>query len=135
MKEEYDKWIVKYDKEVDSLFIGQYPQPSDARLFHATEGFAYYLNEKNEITGIFIEYFETMKNREEPKEKIKDYHWEHGNFDGKCDVCGGEVKHRLFDDYSADAIAMKSRCDEHYNKNTQKRALRRSKSRAKKHTT
>ncbi len=54
-------------------------------------------------------------------------HWEYGSFNGKCEKenCKNEVKHRLFDQYGADGIDLKSLCHEHYNRNTQKRTLRR----------
>ncbi|MFA5130687.1 MAG: hypothetical protein WC477_07315 [Patescibacteria group bacterium] len=55
-------------------------------------------------------------------------HWEHANFsNGQCDIsgCKNQVTHRLFDEYGADGLDLSSRCDEHYNKETQRKRLQR----------
>jgi hypothetical protein len=59
-------------------------------------------------------------------------HWEHGSFiNQKCDLegCGFGVTHCCFSDYSADAKAIKSLCDDHYKTGTQIKWLKRLKSR------
>lgn len=66
--------------------------------------------------------------------KPDNIHWEHGTFPNqKCDsaddfMCKFQVEHSCLSDYSADADVVKSLCDMHYNKITQKRWLARFKS-------
>ncbi len=62
--------------------------------------------------------------------KYENAYWEHATFlVGVCDVCGGETKHRCFDEPGADGVALKSLCDDHYKKDTQKDWLKRLKKR------
>lgn len=52
-------------------------------------------------------------------------YWEHANFlEGGCDVCGKETTHRCFDEPGANGIAIRSRCGEHYNRDTQRKWLK-----------
>ena len=58
---------------------------------------------------------------------MKDAHWEHGYFPhGNCDIegCVNKVAHRAFDDYTNEAVTIASRCEDHWNKDTQKKRLK-----------
>ncbi len=52
-------WTYNYDKECDSLFVGEYPMPRTTRLYLLDEDINVYIDKNGNIRGIFIEYFET----------------------------------------------------------------------------
>lgn len=60
------------------------------------------------------------------RKAMPEAHWENGLFDGKCDRenCLNRVTHRAFDDYTAEAVCLKSLCDEHWKKGTQKKWIK-----------
>jgi hypothetical protein len=51
------RWISDYDADDDSMAIRAPKLSADARKEHVTEEFAFYITSKNEVEGVFIEYF------------------------------------------------------------------------------
>ena len=52
-----NKWISSYDPETDSLSIRKQTLSKDARKKHINNEFAFYLNKKQDVEGVFMEYF------------------------------------------------------------------------------
>lgn len=50
-------WTYHYDKDTDSLFVGEFPMKKDARKCGINEDINLYVDKKGELRGIFIEYF------------------------------------------------------------------------------
>lgn len=51
------KWISKYDAENDSFAMRVPDLSEDSHKKYFNDEFAFYLNKKSEVEGIFIEYF------------------------------------------------------------------------------
>lgn len=51
------RWISDYDADDDSMAIRAPKLSADAKKEHVTEEFAFYITPKNEVEGVFIEYF------------------------------------------------------------------------------
>jgi len=51
------KWISHYDADSDSLVVRNPSLSKDVKKRYITVEFAFYLNDKSNIEGIFIEYF------------------------------------------------------------------------------
>ncbi len=51
------KWISHYDTDSDSLVIRTPKLSEDSRKKYINNEFAFYLNRKSDIEGVFIEYF------------------------------------------------------------------------------
>ena len=66
-------WISHYDKESDSFVMRSKKLSRDARKKYFGDEFAFYFNNKNQIEGIFIEYFSTnfISHNKDIKNKIK----------------------------------------------------------------
>jgi len=52
-----EKWASHYDTDSDSLAIRTPQLSEDARKKYFNNEFAFYINKKNEVEGVFIEYF------------------------------------------------------------------------------
>jgi hypothetical protein len=67
------QWISHYDRESDSFVMRSKRLSKDARKKYFGDEFAFYFNNKNQIEGIFIEYFSTnfISHNKEIKNKIK----------------------------------------------------------------
>ena len=50
-------WVFHYDKDSDSLAIRKPTLSEDARKKYIDDEFAFYLTPKNDIQGLFLEYF------------------------------------------------------------------------------
>ncbi len=51
------KWTSHYDTDNDSLAVRTPKLSEDSRKKYFNDEFAFYINKKNEVEGIFIEYF------------------------------------------------------------------------------
>ena len=52
-----EKWASHYDTDSDSLAIRTPQLSENARKKYFNNEFAFYINKKNEVEGVFIEYF------------------------------------------------------------------------------
>jgi hypothetical protein len=50
-------WVSHYDTDTDSMAIRSPELSSGAQKKYLNDEFAFYLNHKNEVQGVFIEYF------------------------------------------------------------------------------
>ena len=66
-------WVSHYDTDSDSLVIRKPNLSKDAQKRYITNEFAFYLNSKSNLEGIFIEYFISnfVKHHEEVKPIVK----------------------------------------------------------------
>jgi hypothetical protein len=51
------KWASYYDADIDALAVHVPELSSDVQKKHLNDEFAFYVNGRNEVEGIFIEYF------------------------------------------------------------------------------
>lgn len=56
-KAKKERWASHYDTDSDSLAIRMPQLSEDARKKYFNDEFAFYMNKKNEVEGVFIEYF------------------------------------------------------------------------------
>lgn len=54
-----EHWISHYDSDNDSLAIRTPKLSTDARKKYINDEFAFYVNRRNDVEGVFIEYFVT----------------------------------------------------------------------------
>jgi len=52
-------WKLRYDKETDQLFVGEYPMPRGSQMFKIGNDVDLYINKNGDIKGIFIEYYQS----------------------------------------------------------------------------
>lgn len=52
-----NKWIANYDPEADTLSVRKSHLSADAQKKYINDEFAFYMNKKREVEGIFMEYF------------------------------------------------------------------------------
>jgi len=70
---ETDKWKVLYDKELDNLYYVPPKLPHNTWLFDLNNEIALYVTPKNDVVGIFIEYFSSnfTEHQKEYKKALK----------------------------------------------------------------
>ncbi|MDE2100221.1 MAG: hypothetical protein KGL39_23395, partial [Patescibacteria group bacterium] len=56
-KAKEDRWISHYDADSDSLIIRTPNLSRDSKKEYVNDEFAFYLNRKSDVEGVFIEYF------------------------------------------------------------------------------
>ena len=68
-----EKWVPRYDIDSDSLSFTVSRLPNDARLKYFDDEIALYWSKKNNIKGIFIEYFKSnfIKHHKDIKNLLK----------------------------------------------------------------
>lgn len=54
---EKQKWVSHYDTDSDSLAVRTPKLSENSRKKYFNDEFAFYVNRKNEVEGVFIEYF------------------------------------------------------------------------------
>lgn len=54
-----EKWVSHYDSDSDSFAIRTPKLSESARKTYINDEFAFYLNDKSRVEGVFIEYFTT----------------------------------------------------------------------------
>lgn len=69
LEKEMKKWVVNYDEDEDTLYIGRPKMPRDSVLYQINDGYACHLTLRGKIVGISIEYFrwETLKIKKKMK--------------------------------------------------------------------
>lgn len=67
-----NNWVSRYDLETDSLSFTKPKLSSSSRIIYLDNEIALYFNNRNEIEGIFIEYFKSnfIKHHNEFKEVL-----------------------------------------------------------------
>jgi len=69
-----EKWVPRYDKDVDAFSFSVPILSKNARISYLDDEIAFYFNKNGEIEGIFIEYFTAnfVRHHKELKELLKD---------------------------------------------------------------
>jgi hypothetical protein len=57
MNKKFNRWAINYDNETDSLSFSEENLPMDTKIYYLDHELAVYLTSKNNIKGLFIEYF------------------------------------------------------------------------------
>ena len=71
---EKDRWEITLDRDEGALYFSPTRIPDDAYLFRVTDEYSVYLDSKNELKGVMIEYYGTnfVKHHEQFEEISKE---------------------------------------------------------------